>query len=351
MLLKANRLLVVGGLPDNSRKRGYGGATVLMQNFIDYLRNHSLPFHFVQTNRFFLTNGRPFGLANIAVALLQFAWQLLWCRTVMFNFSDHATCRVLPLAQRLAHLLGRHVVLRKFGGSLDIYLSGLPEHLRRRTLHTLSRCDLVLLETYASIDYVRQHVGTSLRVEWFPNVRRPSPYRSSERYRKRLVFISHILDEKGVADLLAVAEQLPQDYRLNFYGPICQNKYARFDWSAHHATYGGILTPEEVLLTLSQSSLLLLTSYREGYPGIIIEAMSVGVPCIATTVGGIPEIVENEQNGLLVKAGDRDAILRAILSVNQESYARMRTDALRRFDTYFNSEHINEHIVQLLCSL
>lgn len=48
-----NRLLIIGGLPDQKRRRGLGGATVLMQNFVEFLDEQKVEYKFVQTNHYF----------------------------------------------------------------------------------------------------------------------------------------------------------------------------------------------------------------------------------------------------------------------------------------------------------
>jgi len=57
---------------------------------------------------------------------------------------------------------------------------------------------------------------------------------------------------------------------------------------------------EESLRLMKGCDFLVLNSNHEGFPFVLLEAMSVGLPVIATAVGGVPEIVEHEKNGLLV---------------------------------------------------
>ena len=55
---------------------------------------------------------------------------------------------------------------------------------------------------------------------------------------------------------------------------------------------------------LEESTIFVLSSRFEGLPISIIEAMNKGLPIVATAVGGIPEIVEDQKNGLLFQPGD-----------------------------------------------
>ena len=351
MLMLRRRLLVVGGLPNKEKKLGYGGATVLMQNFVDYLAEENVDYLFVQTNRYFRKNGQLATKRNILVFFIDFLINLPKAHCVMLNFSDHATVRLYPLLLRICKAMRKKIVYRKFGGSLDLYLEKCSDNDKLNTFAAIGKADLILLETKKSIEYVRLDGKCKNKIVWFPNVRNACSLRAPEKYEKRFVFISHILDEKGVGDILSVSKSLPNGYTIDLYGPIKERKYENFDWSACNVNYGGVLTSEEVLSTLVKYNLLLLTSYREGYPGIIIEAMSVGVPALTTKVGGIPEIVEDGKNGILVEAGNCEQIREAILSVTQESYQNMSQESLQRFAHDFESEATNSRILNEISKL
>jgi glycosyltransferase involved in cell wall biosynthesis len=58
--------------------------------------------------------------------------------------------------------------------------------------------------------------------------------------------------------------------------------------------------------------LLILPSRAEGLPNVILEAFAYGKPVVATGVGGIPELVENEKNGFLVPPANPDLLAKAI---------------------------------------
>lgn len=133
-----------------------------------------------------------------------------------------------------------------------------------------------------------------------------------------LLFLGHLLPDKGVFDLVKafaeVARQVP-NLRLVLGG------VGQVDAVSELATQLGVrerldlpgwLGPEDKTAALAASTIFLLPSYHEGMPMALLEAMSWGRPVIATPVGGIPQIVTHEVNGLLVAPGDIAALTAAI---------------------------------------
>jgi glycosyltransferase involved in cell wall biosynthesis len=67
---------------------------------------------------------------------------------------------------------------------------------------------------------------------------------------------------------------------------------------------------------------LVLPSLSEGFPVTILEAMASGLPVIATRVGGVPEIIENNVNGYLVETENPQEIAEALLKLLQDEQLR-----------------------------
>jgi glycosyltransferase involved in cell wall biosynthesis len=67
-----------------------------------------------------------------------------------------------------------------------------------------------------------------------------------------------------------------------------------------------------------------LSSLHEGVPMVLLEAMALGVPIVATRVGGIPEILEDGREAMLVPAQDPEAIARAIAVLAEACELRTR---------------------------
>lgn len=91
---------------------------------------------------------------------------------------------------------------------------------------------------------------------------------------------------------------------------------------------------------LSQLDILVVPSLQEPFGKIVIEAMAMEKPVIATTVGGVPEIVVDGQTGLLVPPQDADALCQALerLLLNRENWNTMGIAGRKRVEQLFSLE-------------
>lgn len=70
--------------------------------------------------------------------------------------------------------------------------------------------------------------------------------------------------------------------------------------------------------------LFALSSLREGLPNVVLEAMALGVPCVATRIAGVPKLIEHGVTGELVPPGDGSALTAGILRLLNDSELRLR---------------------------
>jgi glycosyltransferase involved in cell wall biosynthesis len=97
--------------------------------------------------------------------------------------------------------------------------------------------------------------------------------------------------------------------------------------------------PAEIL---TASDIFLLPSHWEGCPASLLEAMAMGRPCIAANVGGIPEIITDKQNGLLIQPHSPEAITEAVhfLATHHAEASRMGESARAAFLEHFTLERM-----------
>jgi len=84
---------------------------------------------------------------------------------------------------------------------------------------------------------------------------------------------------------------------------------------------------ERVVELFAAADASILSSSWENFPHTVVEALAVGTPVIATMTGGVAEVVTNEENGLLVPAGDADGLAAAVRRYFEDSPLRERLRA------------------------
>ena len=132
--------------------------------------------------------------------------------------------------------------------------------------------------------------------------------------------MGQILKAKGIFDLVEVINNNRDEYEgklvLDIGGGMCEEDVLRDILQKEKLQklvhFHGWVSGQKKIQLLNLANAFILPSYTEGVPISILEAESYGLPILATVVGGIPEIVENDNNGILFQPGDNVAIKESI---------------------------------------
>jgi colanic acid/amylovoran biosynthesis glycosyltransferase len=149
----------------------------------------------------------------------------------------------------------------------------------------------------------------------------------------RLLFVGRLTAAKGLSILL---EALAGISRLTLDiagdGPDRQmlTEQATSLGLSDRVRFLGYQSQSEVRERLKQADVFVMSSFAEGVPVVLMEAMAAGVPVVATSIAGIPELVRNEETGLLVSPGDVDATANAIRRLIEDPDLRNRLAAAGR---------------------
>ncbi len=139
-----------------------------------------------------------------------------------------------------------------------------------------------------------------------------SRFKPKRKPRQRhLLCVSRLIKTKGISYLIEAAKILREEdfeFELNIVGDgynvnDFKNLVKELDLTKT-VFFSGALIDDQLIDAYQQSDLFILPSLCEGLGMVLIEAMACGIPCIATRVGGIPEVIVDEFNGLLVRPED-----------------------------------------------
>ncbi|MGC8605656.1 MAG: glycosyltransferase [Desulfomonilaceae bacterium] len=174
-----------------------------------------------------------------------------------------------------------------------------------------------------------------------------TPDSSSRDPKPTVVFIGRLVEQKDPFTLIEafiLLRKLVLDARLILIGQGYLNskikqKVAESGLEQHIELIPG---SSDIRPFLRRGWLLTLPSISEGFPQVIIEAMACGLPVVATSVGGVPEIIEHGVNGLLVQPRSPKSLAQSMASLLLDDETRNLMGARARELTIerFSLEHI-----------
>lgn len=144
-----------------------------------------------------------------------------------------------------------------------------------------------------------------------------------------LLFVGRIIRDKGIYELAEAFFRISKQYtnlNLIMIGDEIEKSSLSFLFDkmgiSDKVHFTGIIQHDKVALYMKCADIMILPTWAEGLPNVVIEAMAVGIPVVATAVGGIPEILEHEVTGLLVPARNVDKLTDAITRMLDDSALR-----------------------------
>jgi len=179
----------------------------------------------------------------------------------------------------------------------------------------------------------------------------PNPGASPVPNHPLILSVGRLVEKKGFQNLLQaflIVKRRGEIFQCAIYGdgPLCQQLR---DWIEEHDLTDEIMlegdrTQKELISIYQNATLFILTPVqtddgdRDGIPNVLVEAMAVGLPVITTAVAGIPELVDNNENGLLYQPHDVQGISSGIIELlrNEEKRRQLGSAASKKVKEQFD---------------
>ena len=322
-----------------------GGITTVEQHICDYLATYVSMRH-VATMDEGSKFGRAFVYARAVRELRRVLASIDPCIVHIHFASRGSALRKMILADMVTRA-GRPLVLHAHGGSFDQFHRRLPAVLRRTVDGVLQGANVVIALSQRWRDfYVNEcevspsHVTVLPNpVHWTPDV----PNRSG-RTTVQFLFLGRMCQRKGTYDLVNAFAALPDAVRararltLAGDGDLEAIRKLAEPFGEQVRVLPWIDSAERERL-LAQSDVFVLPSYVEGVPMALLEAMAAGLPAIVTPVGGIPEVLRNGVEGLMVEPArvkELSAAMARLVDHDGErtAYGRRAHERARSYDVH-----------------
>jgi glycosyltransferase involved in cell wall biosynthesis len=228
------------------------------------------------------------------------------------------------IVSRITRARGFAALVRQPGASVALIVERL----------TVRRARHVVCETRFAAEFVREHnpsavvhlIRTPIRDEWFDVTRQVEAGDGPE-----ILFVGWAMPAKGIDHLVAafsrVVTEFPRAvlhvvgaYSLRYFHGTLMPQISRLglqDCVRFHGHQPAAVIAER----LSRAALLALPTLMDTAPNVLAEARAAGVPVVASAVGGIPELIEDGVDGVLVPGGSAEALASAIVGLLRDPAA------------------------------
>lgn len=186
---------------------------------------------------------------------------------------------------------------------------------------TLNKCDCLIVLSESWKEYFSSIGVDKNKIYVLNNIVSPPNFKDVPRKDNKLhlMFMGEISKRKGGFDLLQAISDNKEYFKdkllLRMGGNEVDGNIQTFikeHQLEEFVSYEGWISGDKKTECLNWEDVYILPSYNEGLPIAILEAMSYKHPIISTPVGGIPEIIKTQENGILVHPGNKKEIAEAI---------------------------------------
>ena len=254
----------------------------------------------------------------------RFTGRLLFKRTdfVHIHISDGGSIARKSIVATLAFVFRKPVLIHAHGAVFHTNYSQLPKVAQQVVAKIFRQSKGWIALTSFWRDFYISSLGLDPdRVFILPNPTELPPQvpKRVNSSKIKIVFLGRLCQRKGTFDLIRAFGNLPERLRncseliLAGDGDIeqCQLLASRLNL-ARQVSFLGLIDTQERDSLLAKADIYVLPTYNEGLPLALLEAMAWGLPVITTPVSGIPDIVEDNKNGLLANPGDIQKLSEAL---------------------------------------
>lgn len=239
-------------------------------------------------------------------------------------------------------------ILHMHGAEFKEFYWGLSDSRKERTRRFLMANSFLIVlskeweQFFLSIGIPQEKIVVKTNSVFLPDL---SSKRQPES-KLTVLYLSRIEQRKGIYELIDAIQnysELRENFRYIIAGP---RTYAFSEIKSRVESLGfsefieipGPLVGKAKDAAYRAADIYLLQSFAEGMPIGLLEAMSYGLTCITTPVGGIPDVIQDQKNGILIAPGDSEALAQTLrqLSENPALLSSIGLEARKTIEQRYN---------------
>ena len=172
-------------------------------------------------------------------------------------------------------------------------------------------------------------------------------FAQESREDRSVLFVGHGLRTKGIYELIDACREIP-NIKVKMLGAILDSTKDDLYCYANHAEWleiKGEIPYEDVIREMCKCDIFVLPTYTEGFPNVILEGMACSCAIVTTSVGAIPEMLEEENNkhyGIMVEPQNVEHLKTAIekMLLDVEFKKECRVNVQQRVNERYNIESV-----------
>lgn len=332
-----HKVLMIG--PDRSV---HGGISGVVNNYYEAGLDRLIDLYYIGT---MVEGSKGRKLLCALRAYFRFLIKLPGYDIVHVNMASDSSYYRKSVFLQTASVFHKKVVIHQHGGNFpEFYEKELSDQGRRRVRRILAKGDAFLVLAAAWKDFFGRLIGQD-KITVLPDAIQVPVWEEKQYGVHKILFLGRLCRAKGVGELLAVMPALQQrwpDVRLYLAGiwedPALQEQAAGMGACV---TDLGWISGAKKHKYLQECDIFVMPSYFEGQSVSILEAMAHCCGIVASDTGGIPDMIRNEETGLLVSPGDPESLETGLARLLSEPALceRMGGNARRKVEADFSMEH------------
>lgn len=249
-----------------------------------------------------------------ALALARYAMAMPSYDIVHLHISARGSYRRKSIMARMAHKAGKRVILHDHDGEFKKAFEESDDAYRRDVRETFGIADSVVVLSEEWRDYFAENVCDSGKIDVVHNGVKVTAKPCSPCSRHDVLFLGRLDARKSPDVLLRASRDVLScfpDTKIVFGGDgeVEKNKQLAAELDiADRCEFLGWVTGDEREALFERAAVYCLPSKNEGMPMSVLEAMARGIPTIATSVGGIPQVIRDGVNGYLMPVDDESKL-------------------------------------------
>lgn len=345
-ITKNNKIRVLMCCSDFSVK---GGMVSVAKNYVNYKNWKKTEIIYIPTH----IDGNV--IKKVIFFLFAYVKIFILCFFSKFDIAhlhvaERGSMKRKLMIMKTCHFFKKKVIMHHHGGFFDNEYEKMNYKDKEKIRKMLESADLNIVLSQSLINSLKEKAPNS-KVDYLYNA---VYIYSSNLYNlnaKNILFLGKICKEKGIYDLLDAIAKIDKVLDKNTKLYICGEEsdtnvrnYIKKLGIENRIKKIGWINNQEKQQVFSDCYVNVLPSYYERLPMTILESMSYGIPSITTNIASIPEVIQNEYNGFLIKPGEVDKLGELLLKkkeinkVSKNAYNTIK----EKFQMKYNVEKLEK---------